>query len=983
MLKLFNKIATSIKKNKIKIFSLIILATLLLLTPTQSVRADFWRDLANLVKGIINLPINIALIIGVSLMLTPLIMNAIGCFLIYVITVVLSRMMILYALNTPISPSSNDAINTIRVIYSSWNFTLGFVNMFFALTLTFIGLATILGLKNYEAKKLLPKLLIIAILVNFTPVIIGFIVDMGNLVTNFFVSKAGIDTGNTGDFLDGLWDTFETTLSLTAIGNFYASLGGLLFSSFTIILGRAIEVTGGIIIGIVFLLYSAYIYICITSMFFLRTIMLWILTILSPIAFFSYIFPPGSPFKKLFAGILSWEEWWDEFLKWVVVGIPFGLFLYISNAIFLSSGIPAPDSFLPPKPVGRDFLGLNFSSLLTSLTTLFTYTVSIMMLYQGYKISMKAAPQMARAMIENTQKMVKTAVMAVATMGVGAVAGAAAGSMGSMASGLGNFSANAASGGIGKRILGKGAGGLSKVMRKGQTRFTQVAIKNKPKTIEGFGDMNTGQQLDATKGIVNKRAKAEHYGKVDWSKVSKEDKDKMIPEIEGMMENKNLRSEYGDTFKKMSKAGISSEKIRLGLSDNPEEAKEEIDNKVEEIKDNISKDEKLEKEIEIKIKYVEDAGGNKEQFMRDLAAQTLNFEELKPGDLKDLGKDNITSLPARLGSHKLSGNSLRNIRNNYGDATANDLFNEAGGIGNADLETLYQENPDLVRHLTTNEYGKTWEWEAALQLDEKYKHEGDGKEKGNADWKKIKAHMTTISSKTPMETAVTDTEIDALAKKIGKERSERKSDNSYQFNGKFVDRLLEDAEVAKETPQAKAFIKNWDKAEAIRQLVQKRKNTLKETDSTLKKAEAIVNTKEAKKTIKTNMNSAKQVLGPNAFKKLEKKREGYKKIQQGIESIKGPDGIKTLLDSAVKAFKNEKIEVQNIKKKIEETKQQMKEFDKETIEYKNLNAQLETKEKKYNEIIKETKGIRKDIEINYKNLKARQIELKHTLEKEQ
>ena len=128
MLKFFNKIITLMKKNKTKIFSLIVLGLLLLLTPVQSVRADFWSDLANLVQGIINLPINIALIIGVSLMLTPLIMNAIGCFFIYVITVVLSRMMILYALSTPISPSSNDAINKIGVIYNSWNFTYDYID---------------------------------------------------------------------------------------------------------------------------------------------------------------------------------------------------------------------------------------------------------------------------------------------------------------------------------------------------------------------------------------------------------------------------------------------------------------------------------------------------------------------------------------------------------------------------------------------------------------------------------------------------------------------------------------------------------------------------------------------------------------------------------------------------------------------------------------------------------------------------------------
>ncbi len=913
MLKLFKKMFFSMNKHK-NFFSLIVLSLLLLLTPVQHVHADFWSDLGNFFVNLVQLPITVAVAVGIVGTMIPLLMTGIMVFVIYVMVFFICRAMILFSISIPISPSSLNAEETITVIYNSWNFVLGFVNMFFVLTLTFIGLAVILRLKDYEAKKLLTKILLIAILVNFTPVIIGFIVDMGNLATNFFISVS-----ITGDPTSDFATMFANVLNLDAIGNFFGNLLASLFGGVMPLIGKALTLLGGMIIGIIFLGYSIYIYACVTGMFLLRVVMLWVLTILSPIAFFSYIFPESSPFQRLFPDILGWKKWWEEFLKWVIVGIPFSLFFYISNAIFMGGGGSAINSSsfsgISISDSVTSGIGVQVNDILASIITFFTYLVSVMMLHLGYKISKAAAPQMAQQMIKSTETLIKKAATTVATMGVGAVAGAAAGSMGSMASGLGGFSAKAASGGLGKRILGKGAGGLSKVMRRGQTRFTQVAIKNKPKIIDGFGDMNTRDQSNAIEGMVSKRAKAEHYGKMDLSKLSKEDKDKMIPIIEGMMENKSLRNEYGDTLRKMSKGVNTSEKIKVGLSDNPEEAKEAIDNKAEEIKENMNKDDKLKAEIEIEIiaKYGTNASEeNKEQFMRDLAAKTLNFEELKPGDLKDLGKDNITSLAARLGSHKLSGNSLKNIRNNYGDATANDLFTEAGGIGNADLETLYQENPDLVRHLTTTEYGKTWEWKAALQLDEKYKHKKGDKEEGNADWKKIKAHMTTISPKKSREVIGVDSEITELAKRIKEQRIQGHDDNNYKFNSSFVDGLLKNAGITPGSTESSNFMDKWDEAQAGKEFIEARKklqkkvdSILKESDNKIKEIEGLSKKKKEKKLPQLTTTTTKRKEIEKNVKKFNRIENSIKNMQEKLK-ISEDAALKAVLSNSVTLYKKQK-----------------------------------------------------------------------------
>ena len=59
--------------------------------------------------------------------------------------------------------------------------------MILVLILIYIALATILRLAGYETKKLLVTFVIVALLVNFAPVICGLVVDASNIVMNYFV----------------------------------------------------------------------------------------------------------------------------------------------------------------------------------------------------------------------------------------------------------------------------------------------------------------------------------------------------------------------------------------------------------------------------------------------------------------------------------------------------------------------------------------------------------------------------------------------------------------------------------------------------------------------------------------------------------------------------------------------------------------------------------------------------------------------------
>tara|TARA_Y100000310_G_scaffold135656_1_gene134519 strand:- start:1278 stop:4253 length:2976 start_codon:yes stop_codon:yes gene_type:complete len=237
-------------------------------------------------------------------------------------------------------------------ICTGWNFSRDFVNMFFILVLAFIGLSTILRLATYEAKKILPSLIIITLLINFSGVLVAFVVDMGNILTNFFISQANLATG------------FDTEVSfLTEVDSAYKG-GSSDPSYFAGLMSRAA-------VSSIFYIIATLIYLAIALLFFFRIIILWVLTILAPFAFLSYIFP--STRKS------AWNTWLKNLIQWSFIGVPIGFFMYLSSSL-MDAKILADQS---------QVIGGNMGSLLGSM---FSPMLSLAMLGIGVLIALKFAP---------------------------------------------------------------------------------------------------------------------------------------------------------------------------------------------------------------------------------------------------------------------------------------------------------------------------------------------------------------------------------------------------------------------------------------------------------------------------------------------------------------------------------------------------------------------------------------------------------------
>lgn len=223
------------------------------------------------------------------------------------------------------------------VVDVGWPVVRDLANMFIVLVLVFIGLATALRLREYQAQKTLPLLIGVALLINFTPVILGVIVDAANIIMNFFLS------GLSG--VESLADRFKSLGAIIA-----NSLSNIVsfdpFGNFELAYKVLIMAYYNIFAGIIFLLFAI--------LFIIRRVAIWMLVILSPLAFVAYILPATRGF---------WRMWWHQFWQWTIIGVFAAFFLWLGDWMIHFASMEQGEGFLNevlPFGVALAFLLIGF-----------------------------------------------------------------------------------------------------------------------------------------------------------------------------------------------------------------------------------------------------------------------------------------------------------------------------------------------------------------------------------------------------------------------------------------------------------------------------------------------------------------------------------------------------------------------------------------------------------------------------------------------
>ncbi len=181
-----------------------------------------------------------------------------------------------------------------------WVMVRDIANMGFVIVLLVIAFGTILGAEQYEWKRMLVKLVSAAVLVNFSRVICALIIDVAQVVMTTFLN--GIAATAAGNLVNAFNLTKILQLSQQANVSdpsvFVAAAAGLGFTAM-------LMVTMGIICAILVM----------------RVISLWILIVLSPIAFAVSALPQTEGYAS---------EWWSQFNNNVMSGPLILFFLWLS-----------------------------------------------------------------------------------------------------------------------------------------------------------------------------------------------------------------------------------------------------------------------------------------------------------------------------------------------------------------------------------------------------------------------------------------------------------------------------------------------------------------------------------------------------------------------------------------------------------------------------------------------------------------------------
>jgi len=186
-------------------------------------------------------------------------------------------------------------------ITNGWVVVRDVCNMFFVLILLIIAFATILKVENYSYKKWLPKLILMAILINFSKTICGLLIDFAQVVMLTFVNA----------FKDMAAGNLVTSLGIQDILTLADNSEDVGFW----------EIIGAYLLGLIYIIVALVVVVTMLAMLVMRIVMIWIYVVLSPAAYLMSAFPGGQKYAS---------QWWSEFSKNLIVGPVLAFFIWLS-----------------------------------------------------------------------------------------------------------------------------------------------------------------------------------------------------------------------------------------------------------------------------------------------------------------------------------------------------------------------------------------------------------------------------------------------------------------------------------------------------------------------------------------------------------------------------------------------------------------------------------------------------------------------------
>ncbi len=192
------------------------------------------------------------------------------------------------------------------IVDVGWGIIRDICNVLFILILIVIALSTILRFKEYdEYGHLLSKLIVAALLVNFSKVIAVTIINFVNLIaTMFYANGMGMDI-------------FKTLMQIAdPAGDFKAIAEGGWMAAVTLGIGK-----------VLYMIIATGVFLILAGLFVIRLVGLYVLVIFSPLAYVLNILPATEHYA---------EEWWHWFVKYLIWA-PVALFMIRLNIVVVKN----------------------------------------------------------------------------------------------------------------------------------------------------------------------------------------------------------------------------------------------------------------------------------------------------------------------------------------------------------------------------------------------------------------------------------------------------------------------------------------------------------------------------------------------------------------------------------------------------------------------------------------------------------------------
>lgn len=206
------------------------------------------------------------------------------------------------------------------VVKTGWPIVRDICNMFFILALLIIAFSTILGINN-NWKKELPKLLMAAVLINFSKTIAGLMIDASQIFMLTFINA--VAAAGAGNFAI-IFDVSKYSSMTQADPNLLTDMVTQSDKTAT----TKLSLLAGTIAAFAAVLITTVITVVMIAAFVMRIVKLWAYLILSPLPYLLSSFSGGKSYAN---------QWWSEFTKELIGGPVLAFFLWLALTIGANS----------------------------------------------------------------------------------------------------------------------------------------------------------------------------------------------------------------------------------------------------------------------------------------------------------------------------------------------------------------------------------------------------------------------------------------------------------------------------------------------------------------------------------------------------------------------------------------------------------------------------------------------------------------------